>query len=1101
VPLNRLMPRNAWRAGLSLGGMLLAATATAITTGDDDAVSITDGAVPDDAIHAGVPAAPDAIDFNRDVRPILVARCYACHGPDISTRKRGLRLDTREGAVEPAKPGRDPAIIPGDAHASLLYERITDDLDPMPPSGEPLTADEIETLRRWIDEGAEYDGHWSWKPIADPPVPAIAPRHEPLARTDVDRFLLARLAAEGLEPAGDATPAQQVRRLAYDLTGLPPDPATVIAFENDPSDEHWDRLVETFLASPHFGERWGRHWLDLVRYAETCGHEFDYPIHEAWRYRDWVVRAFNRDVPYDRFVAEHLAGDLLDPRLNPDDGTNESPIGTGFWYFHQAVHAPTDVTQDQADRIANQLEVFGQGFLGLTVACARCHDHKFDAISTRDYYALSGYMQSMHQGHAYLDPHGTIAAAVDRLEAASIETSPDEDDLDVIPTRLADYLIAAARTRPDRTPDNKSYQPIDDAAVIATATERDLDAGLLRRWIEVLQNDAWRAADHPWRAWTQLGHDRGIADERARRDTQGRVLPHVDLAIDDEPVILESFDGENPDLRWYPTGWAWTGSGNDVRPTAGTLASDRLDHRLQGTLRSETFTLDHRHLHWRVRGTGGGARIRLVVEGMMMDEFNALLFGGYRQDVQSHDGWRHVVLDTRLHQGKRAHLELIDDGHGRLEVDAIWLSDRRDGRLADQPLPGWIDAARGDDATALAVAFAAAALDPDSPAMVREPLRDRLVEAGLWGDTLADADAARAATDAARRRGTDLAGEIPNPVRVLAALEGSGVDQPVYVRGSHKTPGEIAVRSFITSLTGDPPSPGESDRTHSGRLDLVAAVLAEDNPFPARVMANRVWHHLFGRGLVGTTDDFGGLGEMPTHPELLDFLAGRFRDDWSVKNLIRSIVRSSAYRRSSTPADGMDDVLAERDPTNTLLAVASIRRLQAESIRDAILATSGRLDPAVGGRSVPVHLTSFMNGRGRPGRSGPLDGNGRRSLYLEIRRNFANPMLAAFDLPAPMTTVGRRNTSNVPAQALVLMNDPFVHEMAGIWARAVLADATLADDRARVERMWRQAFASAPGPDEAEAIVAFVGEAADPEPAWTDVAHALYNAKAFIHLD
>ena len=1085
-----------------IGSGLLAITVLSIGGLGASAFDDDDRTVPDDAIHAGIPAPPDSIDFNRDVRPILVARCYACHGPDISTRKRGLRLDTREGAVEPAKPGRDPAVIPGDAHASLLYERITDDLDPMPPSGEPLTADEIETLRRWIDEGAEYDGHWSWKPIADPAVPTIVPRHEPIARTDVDRFLLARLAAEGIEPAGDATPAQQLRRLSYDLTGLPPDPATVIAFENDPSDEHWDRLVEASLASPHFGERWGRHWLDIVRYAETCGHEFDYPIHEAWRYRDWVVRAFNRDVPYDRFVAEHLAGDLLEPRINPDDGTNESPIGTGFWYFHQAVHAPTDVTQDQADRIANQLEVFGQGFLGLTVACARCHDHKFDAISTRDYYALSGYMQSMHQGYAYLDPHGRIAAAVERLDAAEFDAPSVLVHL-AMTGRIADHLLAAADVRPDRTPDGKAYQPIDDGAITATAAANDLDAALLRRWVEVLQNDAWRAPDHPWRAWTQLGHDRGIADERTRRETQGRVLPHVDLAIDDSAVLLESFNGETTDLRWYATGWAWPTDDDGVRtdPTTGTLASDRRDHRLQGTLRSESFTLDHRFLHWRVRGNGGGARVRLVVEGMMMDEFNALLFGGYRQDVQSHDGWRHVVLDTRLHQGKRAHLELIDDGHGRLEVDAIWLSDRGDGRLADQPLPGWLDAARGDDPVALAEAFAAAALDPDSAATVREPLRDRLIEAGLWGDTLAGADESRRAVRAIRRRGTEIAGDVPNPVRVLAALEGSGVDQPVYVRGSHKTPGEIAVRSFITSLAGDPPSPGESDTSHSGRLDLVDAVLADDNPFPARVMANRVWHHLFGRGLVGTTDDFGGLGEMPTHPDLLDFLADRFREDWSVKNLIRSIVRSSAYRRSSAPADGMDELLAERDPTNTLLAVAPIRRLQAEAIRDAMLATSGRLDPAVGGRSVPVHLTSFMNGRGRPGGSGPLDGHGRRSLYLEIRRNFANPMLAAFDLPAPMTIVGRRNTSNVPAQALVLMNDPFVHEMAKRWAEAVLADPTLVDDRTRVERMWRQAFSSAPTPEEADAIVAFVGGAPDPALAWTDVAHALYNAKAFIHLD
>ncbi|MDG2113097.1 MAG: DUF1549 domain-containing protein, partial [Actinomycetota bacterium] len=336
-----------------------------------------DTRVPRDAIHAGVPATPVEVDFNRDVRPILVARCFACHGPDASTRKRGLRLDGAEGATTAAGPGRRPAVVPHDAGASLLIERVTDHLDPMPPSGAPLTSSEVELLRRWIDQGAAYQGHWSWDAITDPRPPSIEPRHRPLVRNDVDRFIHARLDENGLEPSGDADPARQLRRLAYDLTGLPPDPEVVLAFESDPSDAHWDRLVEDSLASPHYGERWARHWLDLVRYAETFGHEFDYPIREAWRYRDWVVRAFNRDVPYDRFIAEQIAGDLLEPRINPDDGTNESVIGTGQWYFHQAVHAPTDVTQDQADRIANQLEVLGQGFLGLTVSCARCHDHKF----------------------------------------------------------------------------------------------------------------------------------------------------------------------------------------------------------------------------------------------------------------------------------------------------------------------------------------------------------------------------------------------------------------------------------------------------------------------------------------------------------------------------------------------------------------------------------------------------------------------------------------------------------------------------------------------------------------------------------------------------
>ena len=1076
---------------LATGVLLAVATTTGavVMTADEDGV-------PDDAIHAGVPDIDLAIDFNRDVRPILVARCFACHGPDSSTRERGLRLDVREGAVEPARPGRSPVVIPHDADGSLLIERILDSDDPMPPSGEPLSPVEIDILRRWIDAGAEYDGHWSWKAIVDPELPKVDPRYGTTVRNDVDRFILARLEEVDIEPAGDATPAQQVRRLAFDLTGLPPETETVESFEADPSDEHWIRIVEEHLASPAFGERWGRHWLDLVRYTETCGHEFDYPLREAWRYRDWVVRAFNRDVPYDRFIAEQIAGDLLDPRINPDDGTNESVIGTGQWYFHQAVHGPTDVTQDQSDRIANQLEVFGQGFLGLTVACARCHDHKFDAISTRDYYALSGYMQSMHQGYAYLDPHARIDDAVRRIEAAGTEENPRSTL--ATPARLSAYLLAAADLRPQRTPDGKEWKPLDAAELETIAASEELDASLLERWIETFKNDAWRAADHPWRAWVLLGHDGAMLQEEPRRQQQGQVIPHRDLKVDENAVVLESFDQSKPDLRWYPSGWAWTGSGDSASPRDGTLASDRLDPRLQGTLRSETFTLDHRFLHWRVRGAGAGARIRLVVEGMMMDEFNALLFQGYRQDVPTHDGWRHVVNDTRLQSGARAHLELIDDGQGRLEVDAIWLSDQGDGRLPGEVLPGWVETARGEDRAMLAYAFDQAATSSNGPPIHREPLRDRLVDAGLWGDTLAEADANREVVANFERGRREMAGEIPNPIRVLAAQEGSGVDQEIYVRGSHRTPGETAVRSFITSIAGEPESPGTAG---SGRLDLVDVILDDSNPFPARVMANRVWHHLLGRGLVPTTDDFGGLGQVPSHPELLDHLASRLRETWSIKDLVRSIVRSSAYRRSSEPVAATAERMTTIDPERSLLGAAPIRRIQAEAIRDAMLATSGRLDSRVGGPPVATHLTPFMTGRGRPGRSGPLDGDGRRSIYLEVRRNFANPMMAAFDLPAPMTTVGRRNSSNVPAQSLVLMNDPFVHEMSRLWGERIAADDSLVGDQARARRMWREAFAQPPSDEDLRAVVEFVTSAPEPNQAWVDVAHAFYNAKAFIHLD
>ena len=372
--------------------------------------------VPDDAAHVRTLGAP--VDYLSDVKPILVRRCYSCHGPDAESRHADLRFDSRSNVIR----DRDgySIVVPGRADESEMMNRISgsDPEDLMPPSGERLSEAEVDVIRRWIDQGAGYARHWSFEPVGDPPVPEIETALETTVRDPIDAFIQERIDAAGLSAAGDATPSEQVRRLSFDVTGLPPDPDVVRAFESEPSDEAWSDLVDAHLDSPAFGERWGRHWLDLVRYAETYGHEFDYPIHEAWKYRDYVIRAFNGDLPYDRFLTEHVAGDLLEPRLDEISGTNQAELATGFWHLHQAVHGPTDVRLDEIERVDNQIDVFTKTFMGLTVSCARCHDHKFDPISQADYYGLAGYLRSSRRDLGYQDPHGRYARMHDDLQRA-----------------------------------------------------------------------------------------------------------------------------------------------------------------------------------------------------------------------------------------------------------------------------------------------------------------------------------------------------------------------------------------------------------------------------------------------------------------------------------------------------------------------------------------------------------------------------------------------------------------------------------------------------------------------------------------------------------
>jgi Protein of unknown function (DUF1553)/Protein of unknown function (DUF1549)/Planctomycete cytochrome C len=1013
-------------------------------------------------LPSSVPPDPAAVEFfEKSVRPILAARCQGCHGP--AKQKGGLRLDSRARILAGGSTG--PAVVPGDPAESLLVDAINyGEMYQMPPKSR-LPAEEIRTLTEWVRRGAPWGVEvpdpglsalnaqqgsalpfqlsasefqkraqfWCFQPIRRPAPPAAAGCFAAWARNPIDRFILAALHAHGLAPAAEAERRVLIRRLSYDLIGLPPSADEVAAFLTDNAPNAYEKLVERLLASPRYGERWARHWLDLVRYGETAGHEYDYDIPGAFGYRDYVIRAFNLDLPYDQLVLEHLAGDLVDsPRRHPALGFNESIIGTGFYFLGETAHSPVDVREDQMRRVENQIDVLGKTFLGLTLGCARCHDHKFDPITSADYYALAGFLCCSRHQQAFVDAPEARAGDLRRLAGCKQE--------------IARELRDAAALLP----------------------------GSLARLVAVMEGSSLPAAA-PARA------ARGISQPAERG----------------QPGVLEDFNSDSYD------GWFVAGDAFGARPSRkgdfrlewqdgkpqlqavrpGIAHSGLLCNRLAGVLRSPTFTIQSRYVHYRAAGRGG--RLNVVVDGY--EKIRDPIYGGLTTRVDHGEEPRWITQDLEMWRGHAAYLEIadgavvdfggttsqLDEGHGYIAVDEI--------RLSDQRAPS--DAPAG----------------PAQPSMVA--LAD--VISGLRVRHPAQAARMQVLLDRVRQ----LDERIAQPSLALAIADGSGSNERIHVRGSHKNLGEIVPRRFLRVLGGHGPSPNEPG---SGRLELAQAVIdAQANPLPARVLVNRLWKHHFGTGIVSTPDDFGAMGRRPSHPELLDWLASELlARRWSIKAMHRLLVTSSTYRMTSVPR-----ALAERlDPANTYLHRMNVRRLEAEAIRDSILSASGQLASTMYGPSVAVHLTSFMEGRGRPARSGPLDGAGRRSIYLAVRRNFLNPMFLAFDAPVPFSTMGRRNVSNVPAQALILLNDPFIAAQAQLWARQVLSKPA-PDAHARIDELFEIALGRHPWQQELRDCCQFLVAAAQAhgsahtsgeEPAslaWADLCHVLFNMKEFLFVE
>ncbi len=934
---------------------------------------------------------------------------------------------------------------------------------------------------------------------------------------------------------------------------MPPTPEEIEAFLKDDHPEAFERVVDRLLDSSHFGERRARHWLDLVRYGETRGHEFDPILPNAYHYRDYIIRAFNADVPYNQLVLEHLAGDLLEkPRLHPTEGFNESILGTGFWLLGEEVHSPVDVRLDQADRFDNRIDVLTKTFLGLTVSCARCHDHKFDAISTRDYYSLFAFLESSNYRLARFDgweQNHKAAAELERLSRRFQEKARPLLARRLKPTadRLADYLLAvreallsqpellklkvgaASRAAPAIPEGNRQVRlgsPDLLEYLNKLAEQRKLQPTVLAAWTAetILAN---RDPEHFLHAWARAAAERaktpgadvgvppsggsfGKAPPEGGTPTPGSPLKRMDVVVD---YSLSRPEDWMPDDVSFGPGPRRAGEvhlhGNQLALVERSAAEfDRFwdvltpapgsqnepgslgsrGFRAGRTLRTPSFTIGPGTVHYLVRGKGlayAAMSNHVMIQGPLHGQLVISIQGGA--------DYRWVSHNLNPYRGLRGHIEFTAAPGSDFAVAMVVQSATPPTEAAGRKPSGQ----PGPEGLRLAASTA-------DPRLVNFLLQ----RPSLLADEADSRKELEALVQDWQKERQALQGQVRRQSRLaLAMQDGNGVAGHVFLRGSHKQLGEPVQRRFLEALGGK----DGLTSAGSGRLELARLMLdpARD-PFLSRVIVNRIWHHIFGVGIVPSVDNFGVLGETPSHPELLDFLAERFvREGWSIKKTIRELVLSSAYRMSSKPnprpSGPTSSVWAEAiDPQNRLLHRMRVRRLQGEAIRDSLLAISGRLDRKLAGPSVPIFLTPFLEGRGRPA-SGPLDGNGRRSIYLAVTRNFLSPLMLAFDTPIPFSTVGRRTVSNVPAQALILLNDPFVHQQTDLWGKKIAArQGTPAE---RMEAMYLEAFGRPCNRVEREACLAFLEQQTqlhksggdNPAP-WIDLAHTLVNVKEFIYL-
>ncbi|MFN0120128.1 MAG: DUF1553 domain-containing protein [Blastocatellia bacterium] len=1004
---------------------------------------------------AQMPARPPApIDFNRDIRPILADKCWVCHGPDAPSKKVTLRLDSEAG-MRVALSGARHAVVPGNPGQSEMIRRInaTDPGDRMPPvySNRTLSPREIELLTAWIREGAAWQKHWSFIPPVRPALPAVKNKAWP--RNPLDYFVLARLEREGLAPAPAASPAALLRRVTLDLTGLPPTPAELDAFLADKSPRAWGKVVDRLLASPRYGERMAFEWLDAARYADTNGYQID-GERFMWRWRDWVINAYNRNLPFDQFTIEQLAGDLLPAP------TLDQRIATAFNRNHRLNSEDGIVAGEYyVEYIVDRVDTTSTIFLGLTMGCARCHNHKYDPLTQKEYYQLFAYFNSIPEdgrAHNYGNSAPWIAAP----------TSDQQTRMNTIARDLA-----AARARLD------------------ALTRAHADAAV--KWARGLP-----AAEHPqWFPSDDLVV-RHALDARAVVELPAAV-DHIDMAKPDQKFgpkekpdpLKTGFREGNPQYTAAPTGQGVALEGKlffDAGNVANFNFRDRLkDYKDQFTI-SAWFNADNEQ---------SGAIVTRIQETAYEKDNNLPKARGYGLflrngklhfnvvGVWADDSWRvETAQPVALKQWH--HVLAVFDSTQSYDRALIYLDGRRqelkinNGRLfrtfnddkallrigagggPEYRFRGMLDEVRVyknvPDDEAIAILSTPDSLPAIAALSAGQRTRGQQLKLSFaWLDKGAPAELRREWEQwrELRKRKTELESEFPT----LMVMQEMPQPRPAFVlrRGAYDLPGEPVARALPSVL---PPLPKDFP---NNRLGLARWLVSRDNPLTARVQVNRLWQMLWGTGLVKTVEDFGAQGELPSHPELLDWLAVEFMNAefgmrngesktaprrWDVKALLRLIVTSATYRQSSQiiPQSAIRNPLSG-DPENRLLSRGPRYRLPAEMIRDQALFAAGLLVEKQGGPSVKPYQPeglwkdmTFSNMTEYPQDKG--EGLWRRSLYTFWKRTVLAPSMGVFDASAREFCTVRDVRTNTPLQALNLMNDVTYVEAARMLAARMLTE-------------------------------------------------------------
>ncbi|MEQ9408079.1 MAG: DUF1553 domain-containing protein [Fuerstiella sp.] len=1031
------------------------------------------------AAGADEPTAAQLEFFEARIRPILIEHCYECHN-SAETAEGGLAVDHRAALlaggdggqiVVPGKPGQSRLLailkheIEGlempDGGAKLDESVIADferwiAMGAPDPRAQPLSAEELATATSWQAVLERRRQWWSLQPIRAPEPPELPADAFPDRQSGhpVDRFVQQKLHQADLQPAAPADAAILVRRLFFNLAGLPPTGAEASEWisridQATPGERKAvvEELVDQLLSRPQFGERWARHWMDWIRYAESHGSEGDPAIDGAWQFRDYLIRALNTDVPVDQLIREQIAGDLLSqPRLNADLGINESAIGPAHWRMVFHGFAPTDALDERVRFTDDQINAFSKAFLGLTVSCARCHDHKFDAISQKDYYALFGILASARPGRRVIDTPDrtdTNQEALRKLKPRIRVAIADDwlqGDRDQGNLRLALSSVPASGKLPAQAEQQDSLlHPLwlADRAVAEQGQVTDV----WNRVSELVQQQKRRThrfhdakATAAWHLADESDYATWFAEEAGLPESPQRAGEFAVAAT-----------GSNALAGIYPAG----------------IYSHSISARRPARLASADVEIGPNQKLWVLARGAGDAALRYVVQDYPR---NGTVYPVRNLD----DQWQWHPFDLSYWAGDSVHIELATARDAPLLVkgpERSWFAVREAViQPTDAPAPvasvehlALLVTAAGatvpGSREALATLYetvivsAVAAWKNGGATNAQALLLDECLKLGLLPNGLSSLSTAQPLIEEYRR----LEQQIPVPTRVPGLDETMRQDQPLFVRGNHKQPGDPVPARFLEAIDATPYAADVN-----GRLALAEDVLRDDNPLTRRVIVNRIWHHLFGQGIVRTPDNFGRLGDLPSHPELLDWLALKFaREGWSVKRLVRLIVTSETWQQSNIPSSAAGSV-AEVDPENRLLSHANVRRLEAEAIRDKLLAVSGKLQHQLGGP--------------------PVNGDSpRRSVYVKVIRNNLDPLLRAFDFPEPFSSVGRRDVTNVPAQSLMLMNDRRISDLANGWAAQLLQDDSLATAEARVREMFMAAFGRPAEASEVERSLAWLG--------------------------